>query len=109
MDAVPPEIADQLRAELQRHQDAGHIAGFHQLRCRRTNDQLWVDVHVLIPGDVTTREAHRRVSRIEQSLRALPLKDELHVTSHIEPADHQAAHPEGHPETEVGSSGTTSS
>jgi cation diffusion facilitator family transporter len=96
MDEVAPEILEQLSNELQRHQDAGHIAGFHQLRCRHMNDQLWVDLHVLIPGDVSTREAHRRVTRLEEALYALPLEDELHVTSHIEPADHAAAHPEGH-------------
>lgn len=100
MDEVAPDVLDQLAGELQHQRDTGRIAGFHQLRCRHMNDQLWVDVHVLIPGDVPTREAHSRVTLMEEALHALPLKDELHVTSHIEPADHTAAHPEGHSETD---------
>lgn len=104
MDEVDPAVINQLAGELQRQQSSGQIAGFHQLRCRHTNDQLWVDVHILIPGDLPTREAHRRVTRTEEALHALPLPDELHVTSHIEPADHGAAHPEGHTETDPHSS-----
>ncbi len=100
MDEVDPQVIDQLAAELQRHKDAGHIADFHQLRCRHMNDQLWVDLHVLIPGNVSTREAHVRVTRLEEALHALPLPDDLHVISHIEPADHAAAHPEGHSEAD---------
>jgi cation diffusion facilitator family transporter len=100
MDEVSPEIMDQLSGELERQQEAGLVVGFHQLRCRRMNDQLWVDLHLLIPGDVPTREAHRRVTRIEEALRSLPLKDQIHITSHIEPADHAAAHPGGHSEPE---------
>ena len=98
MDQVPPEITEELAAELRRQKDEGHIAGFHQLRCRYTNDQLWVDVHVLIPGYVPMWEAHQRVTRVENALRALPLQHEVRVTSHIEPADHDAAHPNGHVE-----------
>lgn len=100
MDEVAPTIIDQLAEELQRQKDAGTIAGFHQLRCRHTNDQLWVDLHVLIPGHVPTREAHRRVTQLESALHALPLEDQLHVTSHIEPADHEMAHPAGHDDVE---------
>lgn len=100
MDEVAPEIIDQLADELQRQKQAGQIAGFHQLRCRLTNDQLWVDLHVLIPGDIPTREAHRRVTELEKALHGLPIEHQLRVTSHIEPADHAAAHPAGHEESE---------
>lgn len=99
MDQVQPELSQRLIDGLSATVSAGLIADFHQLRCRQVNDEIWVDVHLLVPGESTTLEAHGRVTRAEQSLRALFPADTLHITSHIEPADHTAAHPHGHPGT----------
>lgn len=98
MDRVEPEVVASLETEMQRHRENGQIAGFHQLRCRKVNDELWVDVHLLLPGDMTMHDAHARATRLERSLRELPLPEKLRITSHIEPADHEAAHPGGHRE-----------
>nr|CAI78876.1 predicted Co/Zn/Cd cation transporter [uncultured bacterium] len=96
MDEVDPDSSRRLIQELQEHVRTGRITGFHQLRCRRTNDEFWIDVHLLFPGEVSTAAAHACVSQLEDSLRALFPREKVHVTSHVEPADHAAAHPDGH-------------
>jgi cation diffusion facilitator family transporter len=99
MDAVEPELIAKLQAGLQRCVNDGLIADHHQLRCRRVNDELWIDVHVLVPGELPMVTAHRRVTQLEDAMRALFPGETVHITSHLEPADHARAHPEGHPGT----------
>lgn len=96
MDEVAPELSQRLVAGLQEHVDAERIAGFHQLRCRMVNNELWVDVHLLLPGELSMDEAHTRVTQVEGSLPRLFPSERVHVTSHIEPAEHDAAHPDRH-------------
>jgi len=97
MDRVDPELARRLIDGLNATVSSGLIADYHELRCRQVNDELWVDVHLLVPGEATMHDAHARVTRAEQALRALFPNDRLHITSHIEPTDHVRAHPGGHP------------
>lgn len=78
--------------------ERGDLAGFHQLRHRTANEVMWVEVHMLLPGDMTVREAHSRVTEIEDEIEALFPEHTVHVTSHIEPRAHEAAHPGGHPQ-----------
>ncbi|MBN4058888.1 cation transporter, partial [bacterium AH-315-J04] len=67
-------------------------------RCRKINNQIWIDVHVLVPGELSTLEAHGRVTQVETSLEELFPKYKVIVTSHMEPDDHEAVHPGGHDE-----------
>ncbi len=99
MDHVDPELMQGLVAGLQLQVRDRVITGFHQLRCRRTDDEIWVDVHVLIPGELSLAEAHVRVTQVENAIRPLFPQDTVHITTHLEPADHEAAHPEGHEDT----------
>ena len=96
MDQVDPDLTQRLITGLGGCVGDGLIAGFHQLRCRRTDDEVWVDVHVLIPGELPMNTAHVRVTSVEEALRELFPQDRMHITSHLEPADHEAAHPGGH-------------
>ncbi len=96
MDEVAPELSRRLVVGLQEHVDAARIAGFHQLRCRMVNNELWVDVHLLLPGELSMAAAHARVTQVEESLPRLFPNERVHVTSHIEPAEHDAAHPDRH-------------
>lgn len=96
MDQVDPDVSRRLIDSLQEQAAAGSIAGFHQLRCRSLNDELWIDVHLLVPGELPMVEAHAAVSRLEESIRHRFPNDKVHITSHIEPAEHETAHPGGH-------------
>lgn len=97
MDEIDPEVSSRLVEGLRGAVDDGLIHDFHQLRCRKVNDEIWVDVHFLMPGELSTNKAHERASKVEEALRSLFPKSRFRITSHVEPSDHEAAHPEGHP------------
>ncbi|NUM55671.1 MAG: cation transporter [Candidatus Hydrogenedentes bacterium] len=82
---------------LQRAVDERRISAFHQLKHRETNDVIWVDVHMLVPGNLTTAEAHDAVTKIEDEIESTFDTYTVHVTTHIEPDEHDQAHPHGHP------------
>jgi cation diffusion facilitator family transporter len=98
MERADPEDTARIVQELQRAIDAGRIRSFHQLRHRRVNDQVWIELHLLFPGDASITQAHDAASRVEADLRALFPLDQVAVISHLEPADaeHEAVHPGGH-------------
>jgi cation diffusion facilitator family transporter len=99
MDEVDPAISAKLTQVLRTAKDEERISGFHQLHCRRINKELWIDVHILVPGELRTDDAHTRVLIVEKRLVDAFPQDAVHVITHVEPDDHDLAHPEGHPST----------
>jgi divalent metal cation (Fe/Co/Zn/Cd) transporter len=74
------------------------LNAFHQLRHRRIGDEVWIELHLMFPGDLTLTAAHERASEVEDRLREMFPRDRVYVNSHLEPADHghDRAHPDGH-------------
>jgi cation diffusion facilitator family transporter len=68
------------------------ISGFHQLRHRRVNDQLFVEYHLLFPESLTVSEAHERSHEVEDRIQARFDKRGIIVTAHLEPDSHDSAH-----------------
>ncbi|MBM3290891.1 MAG: cation diffusion facilitator family transporter, partial [Candidatus Hydrogenedentes bacterium] len=97
LDQANPEHARSILVALQAAVTEGRITGFHQLKHREANDVIWVDVHMLVPGELTTAQAHAAVTGIEDAIAALFEKYTVHVTTHIEPDEHDKDHPRGHP------------
>jgi cation diffusion facilitator family transporter len=59
------------------------IAGFHNLRTRKSGSQRFIDLHLAIPKNASLEEAHNICDRIEQDIEAkLPHSV---VTIHVEP------------------------
>ena len=77
---------------LQEAEARGTVTGWHQLRHRRVNDQVWIEVHLLFPPALTITEAHARATNVEAAVRALFPKDDVLVTSHLEPETHEHEH-----------------
>jgi cation diffusion facilitator family transporter len=98
MDEADPEATQDLLDELADAKADDTIAEFHQVRHRRAGDQVWVEYHLMFPGDMSIREAHARSHEVEDRVDALFPDDEVHVTAHLEPRRHDDAHPEGHRE-----------
>jgi len=96
MDSVDAETTQALKDTLRESVEEGLILDFHNLRFRKTNDEIWIELHALVPGTLTTIEAHHRITQMETALANRFPKNRLRVTTHIEPDDHQAAHPDGH-------------
>lgn len=98
MDEASSELSAKLVGVLDRAVEERVISEYHQLRFRKVNDEIWVEVHVLVPGEFSVSEAHARVDRVENAIRHRFEGQPVRITSHVEPADHESAHPEGHPE-----------
>lgn len=98
MESADPEHTQRILAELVRAEERGLISGFHQLRHRRVNEQVWVEYHLLFPDSLRITEAHERSHAVEEEIVALFPEASVHVTAHLEPETHEAAHPEGHAE-----------
>jgi cation diffusion facilitator family transporter len=93
MEKADEEATGQLASALDAAAERGEISGWHQLRHRRVNDHVWLEVHLLFPATLTITEAHHRATVVEDTLRTLFPKDRVSVTSHLEPDTHE--HPVG--------------
>jgi cation diffusion facilitator family transporter len=97
MDTLDPRLLTEVEGHLRSAVDAGTITDFHELRCRRLNDAVFIDMHLLIPGGSSLHEAHRRASAVEESLRTMLPGEHVQIITHLEPSEHDSAHPAGHP------------
>lgn len=87
MDFSDPKEAQLILDELARCQAEGMLSDSHQLRHRRINDAIWIDVHVLFPPLSTLREAHAKTSQVEDRLAALFPQERVYINTHLEPDD----------------------
>ena len=97
LDAADPKKTERLLKALDDALTREVISGYHQLRHRESNDIMWIQIHMLLPGELSTAESHRRVTLVEDELTHLFPEMKVHITSHIEPEHHDGDHPEGHP------------
>ena len=58
----------------------------HDLRTRKIGNHYAIELHILMDGDITLREAHNKASEVEDLLRARYGED-THVAVHVEPQD----------------------
>ena len=56
----------------------------HDLRTRRLGNHYAIELHILMDGEITLREAHDKASEVENLLRDRYGKD-THVAVHVEP------------------------
>ncbi|MEM8601170.1 MAG: cation diffusion facilitator family transporter [Bacteroidota bacterium] len=95
MESADPGETARLRSVLDRAETESHILGYHFLRYRRVNDRVYVEVHLLFPGDLPIEDAHAHATQVEEAIRAVFPKDHVEVTTHLEPEDHH------HPDDDV--------
>lgn len=80
------EIAE-LRRELRAQLPTG--TDFHALRTRRAGVRRFADLHLLVPGVMSVREAHDLAHRLESAVEAG--RPNLDLTIHIEPIEDAAS------------------
>lgn len=56
----------------------------HDLRTRRIGNHYAIELHILMDGDITLREAHDKASEVEEILKS-HYGQETHVAVHVEP------------------------
>ncbi|MFC2041175.1 cation diffusion facilitator family transporter [Chloroflexota bacterium] len=80
---LPKEEEEELVSCIIEHSD--QLAGFHAVRTRKSGNQRFIDLHMLMPRNVSVEEAHRMCDHLEEDI-----KNRLHnssVTIHVEPCD----------------------
>lgn len=78
---IPTEEEDSIIASIMEHTD--QVLDLHKLRSRKVGSQRYIDLHIVIPKDVTLTEAHQLCDHLQQDI-----EGELHatdVTIHIDP------------------------
>lgn len=64
---------------------SGPVVSFHKLRTRRSGNQRYIDLHLVISKDVSLERAHQLCDLLEQDIASkLPRSN---VTIHVEPCD----------------------
>ena len=58
----------------------------HDLRTRRIGNHYAIELHILMDGDMTLREAHDKATKVEDTLKS-HYGPETHVAVHVEPKD----------------------
>jgi cation diffusion facilitator family transporter len=98
LDEADPAATKALLDELATAKEESLISEFHQVRHRRSGDQVWIEYHLMFPGDMPIHEAHARSHRVEDRVDALFPDEDVYVTAHLEPRRHDEAHPDEHRE-----------
>ncbi len=82
MDTKLPEIEEEaIRAALLRR--SGEVLDVHRLRSRRSGEHRYIDLHVVVPKDLSVEKAHDLCDEVESEIkRSLTGAD---VTIHVEP------------------------
>ena len=71
------------------HRIVGELKGVvdpHDLRTRKIGNHYAIELHILMDGDITLREAHNKASEVEDLLRAR-YGEHTHVAVHVEPKE----------------------
>ena len=81
--SIPKLDEDRIKAIICEH--ASEYAGFHGLRTRRSGPEIFIEFHLVVPGDVSVTQSHDLADHLESDL--LVEYPRANVTIHIEPCN----------------------
>ncbi len=61
----------------------GQLAGFHEMRTRHAGSQHFIDLHLVMPKNISMEEAHRMCDHLEEDLKKKLAN--VSMTIHVEP------------------------
>lgn len=79
--SLPDQVEDEI---LQLVSTIPNVNKPHDLRTRRIGNHYAIELHILMDGNITLREAHDKASEVEELLRKR-YGEETHVVVHVEP------------------------
>ena len=82
---LPADEENIIRSCMMEHD--GELVGFHKLRTRKSGNQRYIDLHIVMPKNATVEDAHRLCDRLEQHI-GNRLRH-ANVTIHIEPCNEE--------------------
>lgn len=84
-DLMEQSLPDEVEKEiLQLVASVPNVEEPHDLRTRRIGNHYAIELHILVDGDITLREAHDKASAVEDLLKSHYGQD-THVAVHVEP------------------------
>jgi len=82
IDVKLPEAEENIiRSAIMEH--VGELVDFHALRTRKSGSQRYIDLHLVMPKDVSLQKAHQMCDHLEQDIKS-KLKS-TSMTIHVEP------------------------
>jgi len=81
--SIPKPDEDRIKAVICEH--SGEYAGFHNLRTRRSGPEIFIEFHLVVPGEVSVTQSHDLADHLESDL--LVEYPRANVTIHIEPCN----------------------
>jgi len=81
--SLPDKVEDEI---LNLTQSVAGVSNPHDLRTRRIGNHYAIELHILMDGDISLKEAHDKASEVEDLLRR-QYGDETHVVVHVEPKE----------------------
>ena len=82
---LPPSQEAVIEESLRKH--SGEVSGYHALRTRRSGSQSYIDLHLVIAGDISLDQAHQICDQVEIEIQSA--LREASVTIHAEPRDNE--------------------
>jgi len=84
-DLMEQSLPDEVEAEMLRIASSVEgVAEPHDLRTRRIGNHYAIELHILVDGNISLREAHNKASEVEDLLRQ-HYGNDTHVVVHVEP------------------------
>lgn len=81
--SLPDQVEDEI---LKLASGVPGVAEPHDLRTRRIGNHYAIEMHILMDGNITLKEAHDKASEVEEALRK-QYGEETHVVVHVEPKE----------------------
>ena len=86
IDVKLPEAEENvIRSAILEH--AGELVDFHELRTRKAGSQRYIDLHLVMPKDISVEEAHRMCDHLERDIESK--LQQASVTIHVEPCSEE--------------------
>jgi len=81
--SIPDEDQNRIKEVICEH--ASDYAGFHDLKTRRSGPEIFIEFHLVMPGQITVLQSHDLADHLEADLRLEYPRS--HVTIHLEPCN----------------------
>ena len=81
--SIPKHDEDRITAIICEH--ASEYAGFHGMRTRRSGPEIFIEFHLVVPGEVSVTQSHDLADHLESDL--LVEYPRANITIHIEPCN----------------------
>lgn len=95
MDEADPQVSLEIERLLDERTRSLGIE-YHGLRHRLSGNTIWVDLHLIFPGDMSIRRAHEMATHLETEIEQ-HFPQTVEVSSHLEAReDHEHVHPREH-------------